>query len=244
MASAAYRRWIADGSPWHPAQPIAELFALLRRYGYTVYILGDNSHQTASTPEDHTAFSATGWPNANPYPWVHACDIMPPGGSLPSLGVLGRQLANDKNAGVFPALKYMNWQPAGQGVQHWKWQPNQVITSSTDAGHIHLSIRSDFTHASIGAYDPIARIHGGGGEGGGGAVPPFPGTVLRNPTTGHGTRTWQAKMRERGWSVDVDDQYGPASARVCRQFQAEKGLAQDGEVGPQTWAATWETPVT
>jgi hypothetical protein len=57
-------------------------------------------------------------------------------------------------------------------------------------------------------------------------------------------RTWQQKMAARGWAISADGMYGPQSDRVCRQFQAEKNLTADGLVGPQTWAATWNAPVT
>jgi Putative peptidoglycan binding domain/N-acetylmuramoyl-L-alanine amidase len=57
-------------------------------------------------------------------------------------------------------------------------------------------------------------------------------------------RTWQSQMRARGWSIGVDQIYGPQSEQVCRSFQSEKGLAVDGLVGPQTWSATWTAPVT
>jgi peptidoglycan hydrolase-like protein with peptidoglycan-binding domain len=68
--------------------------------------------------------------------------------------------------------------------------------------------------------------------------------VLVNPTSGHGTGQWQQQMVNRGWSVAVDDMYGDESERVCTQFQEEKGLDVDGAVGPATWAATWDAPVT
>jgi peptidoglycan hydrolase-like protein with peptidoglycan-binding domain len=51
-------------------------------------------------------------------------------------------------------------------------------------------------------------------------------------------------MRQRGWNMMVDGQYGPQSVDVCRKFQKEKGLAVDGLVGPQTWAAAWTAAVT
>jgi len=56
--------------------------------------------------------------------------------------------------------------------------------------------------------------------------------------------TWQQRMRDRGWSIGVDGCYGPESESVCRSFQSEKGLTVDGDVGPQTWKATWDAPVT
>jgi hypothetical protein len=80
--------------------------------------------------------------------------------------------------------------------------------------------------------------------GGGGTAPPWPGTYLADFTAGGGAGQWQAQMAARGWHIDVDDQYGPASAEVCRQFQAEKGLEVDGVVGPITWDAAWTAPIT
>lgn len=69
------------------------------------------------------------------------------------------------------------------------------------------------------------------------------------PAYGHNhkhsdVRVWQDKMRSRGWSIDVDQIYGNGSEKVCRQFQSEKGLASDGMVGPDTWNATWNEPIT
>jgi hypothetical protein len=57
--------------------------------------------------------------------------------------------------------------------------------------------------------------------------------------------TWQRQMAARGWGIGaVDGMYGPTSQNICRQFQQEKGLSADGLVGPQTWAASWNAPVT
>jgi peptidoglycan hydrolase-like protein with peptidoglycan-binding domain len=57
---------------------------------------------------------------------------------------------------------------------------------------------------------------------------------------------WQRRMRARGWTAirltgHYDDSGMPT---VVKQFQAEKRLATDGLVGPQTWAAAWTAPVT
>lgn len=78
-------------------------------------------------------------------------------------------------------------------------------------------------------------------------VPAWPGRYLKYPPVMQGTdvTTWQAQMSNvRGWSLTVDGQYGPQSAQVCADFQAEKGLGVDGIVGPDTWAAAWSAPVT
>jgi Putative peptidoglycan binding domain/N-acetylmuramoyl-L-alanine amidase len=75
-------------------------------------------------------------------------------------------------------------------------------------------------------------------------APPYPGRVLRLGTSGADVRQWQQKMSDRGWSIAVDGVYGPVSARTCKSFQAEKSLPVNGEVGPETWAATWAALVT
>jgi peptidoglycan hydrolase-like protein with peptidoglycan-binding domain len=51
-------------------------------------------------------------------------------------------------------------------------------------------------------------------------------------------------MADRGWRIEATGIFNRQSARVCRSFQAEKGLSVDGLVHPRTWAKTWTTPVT
>ena len=55
-----------------------------------------------------------------------------------------------------------------------------------------------------------------------------------------GVAQWQAQMQRRGWSIEVDGLYGPASERVAIAFQREKGLTADGIVGPQTWQTAFD----
>jgi hypothetical protein len=165
MAIDTYEKWVADGSPWKPAQPIDDLSRRMRNYGYTVYVLGNDAHLHAYPPEDHTPYSATGWPKTSPYPYVHALDIMPPTtAGLPSLAQLGAQLYADKRNNSAAWIKYMNWEPSGPNgpCYHDEWQTSYTRSSSTDRGHIHISIRSDYTTSTAAAnYDPVARIRTG-----------------------------------------------------------------------------------
>lgn len=57
-------------------------------------------------------------------------------------------------------------------------------------------------------------------------------------------KKWQAQMKKRGWSITADGYYGPATAKVAKQFQREKKLGVDGLIGPATWKAAWEAKVT
>ncbi|GAA2825496.1 N-acetylmuramoyl-L-alanine amidase [Nonomuraea rubra] len=76
------------------------------------------------------------------------------------------------------------------------------------------------------------------------SAPPFPGRLLTYPpvTRGQDVRTWQGRMRERGFELAVDGAYGPESRGVCVRFQREQGVADDGIVGPVTWRLAWEAP--
>lgn len=59
-------------------------------------------------------------------------------------------------------------------------------------------------------------------------------------------RRWQQRMIDRGWIFEhgADGLYGPETRENAVAFQREKGLAVDGLIGPQTWRAAWEAPVT
>lgn len=170
---ATYESWIQDGQPVRYARPIAQLRNTLRAHGYTVYDLGNEGHLTHEPPEDHTPFSATGWPSPAPYPYVNAIDIMPPragmlsriiGAPLPSLQRLARQIRADKINGVDGAefLKYINWEPDGDytgSCYHDSWTPDYARRTSSDRGHIHISGRSDtISSTKTDDYDPVLRI--------------------------------------------------------------------------------------
>ena len=55
---------------------------------------------------------------------------------------------------------------------------------------------------------------------------------------------WQRQMAYRGWKITPDGLWGDETERVCRAFQAEKGLVVDGKVGAKTWAMAWTAPIT
>ncbi|HLG01445.1 MAG TPA: M15 family metallopeptidase [Acidimicrobiia bacterium] len=54
---------------------------------------------------------------------------------------------------------------------------------------------------------------------------------------------FQAQLVNRGWSITADGHFGPKTDQAVRAFQREKRLAVDGVVGPATWRAIWEAPI-
>jgi peptidoglycan hydrolase-like protein with peptidoglycan-binding domain len=73
-------------------------------------------------------------------------------------------------------------------------------------------------------------------------VPPFPGSIKLG-ATGDAVRQWQQRMKDRGWPIEVDGQYGSGAVEVCRDFQRQKGLGVNGTVDEATWDATWSAPL-
>ncbi|MFI6270741.1 hypothetical protein [Micromonospora zamorensis] len=175
MARSDRLRWVAAGSPFRLMTPARDLRDTLRRHGYTVYDIGNQSHLEHDPPEDHTPYSATGYPGKAKYGIGYAVDVMPPpsgarskvdGQPLPSLQQLGAQLLADRNGGVggISWLKYMNWEPQrdnGGTCYQESWRPLYVRRTSTDRGHIHMSGLTGFESSTTGAgYDPVSRIRG------------------------------------------------------------------------------------
>lgn len=74
----------------------------------------------------------------------------------------------------------------------------------------------------------------------------WPGRYLRLGSTGSDVAHMQQKLYERGWNGiwPVDGKFGPKTDKVVRQFQMEKRLVVDGIVGPATWNAIENSPVT
>lgn len=67
-------------------------------------------------------------------------------------------------------------------------------------------------------------------------------------------KLWAGQLAKRGWSVGKgkshltrygnDGRYGDEYERLIKAFQADQGLKQDGLIGPVTWAAAFNNPVT
>lgn len=76
-------------------------------------------------------------------------------------------------------------------------------------------------------------------------IPACPGVTREGMMNSPVTRAYQSRLKNRGWSIDVDGDHGPATTRVIKGFQSEKRLGSiDGVGGPETWAALWTQPVT
>lgn len=194
MATAAYRTWVAQGSPWTLARPITDLVDLARAAGVTVLgTIGNAGHLTAATPEDHTPFSATAWPVPLPGYWVCACDLVD--------GPWSDRLLADARAGRAPWVKYLNMRG-----HHYNRKRGFVQESSTDQ-HLHVSAMSDQLRTAIAPYNPFTT----GGS-----------TVFSPDQEAEIVRASQCTLYEiRNWTSDIFGKIDRLAAQVTAATTAE-----------------------
>ena len=164
MASAAHKAWVSAGKPLSPCQPIRDYVTRLkaafpRAAAANLFSWYTNdAHLLAVPPQDHTPFSATGWPVASPRWVVHATDVT----HRPDLGVdcsaLFPYWLSEARAGRTPWVKYLIWQARLYDVRN-DWRP---VGNSGHFDHVHISTRTDHEDTSLGAWPLIPGINVGG----------------------------------------------------------------------------------
>lgn len=95
--------------------------------------------------------------------------------------------------------------------------------------HVHLSVKPDTCDDVTEWILPISP-----------APAPTPAPVyptLRLNDRGSVVQELQAKLRARGYPVQVDGVFGLVTESRVKQFQKERGLTVDGIVGKRTWDA-------
>ncbi len=61
--------------------------------------------------------------------------------------------------------------------------------------------------------------------------------VLRRGDTGEAVKLAQSLLQAKGYGLEVDGIFGPATEAAVKAFQAAVNLSVDGIVGPHTWGA-------
>lgn len=193
----------------------------------TVGTIGDSAHSRQAS--DH---------NPDNRGIVTAIDVMLPVGSRASSVV--------KAAVGRPDLAYIIhnrtiWSAA------YGWRARRYTGSDPHTNHVHISSK----HSTF-ADDYRVGLNLGGGPSPAPVPPPaptsyprYPGYILRQSGRYDGNvKTWQRRMKERGWNIGVDGYFGQQTLSVVKAFQREKGLRADGLIGPRTWGTAWTSKVT
>lgn len=211
MATKAYHAWVSAGRPWKLAQPIAELEAWARANGFNVLgTIGNEEHLQASTPQDHTPFSATAHPV--PLPAYVVCAI-----DLADERALGAALLAGARAGRFPWLKYIN-----AGGKHYGYRDGFQSSTPNSDRHNHLSILTTWIARSIGDFNPFGDIDMDEND------RRLAGNVERILTT------WAEGKDPFG--VDYGDGIGRTSTNPFRQIKEQIAALQLGGIDPEALA--------
>lgn len=72
-----------------------------------------------------------------------------------------------------------------------------------------------------------------------GQAPAYPGVAFRQGNRGPNVKTIQQRLRDLGYTLGVDGDFGSGTAKAVAAFQKKNNLGSDGVVGSGTWAALW-----
>lgn len=160
--------------------------------------------------------------------------------------LLGLDLVNNPTVA---ATKEVGFRIAGQ---FWKLnglneladaQNFKLITKRINGGYNGLDDRIKY-------YERAKKVlskHGGGiaavpvnpSPSGLSEIAPCPSPYLRTGSRGKSVRSLQQRLRDIGYDVSVDGNFGPGTCAAVKACQGKNGLSDDGIVGPKTWAALW-----
>lgn len=76
--------------------------------------------------------------------------------------------------------------------------------------------------------------------------PSWPGKMIQlcsPPASSTDILKWQQQMVHRGWNLPESGNFDERSHEVLLKFQTEKQLEVDGVLGPSSWNAAWELPI-
>lgn len=141
--------------------------------------------------------------------------------------------SDDLKNGLRDAIEYMQANGAGPEILGHRDGYNTDCPGDELYAWVHAGAPRPGAPAGTGSPAPAAP-----------AWADYDGHLIVNYTESARVAMWQAYMKWRGWTITVDGKYGDQSERVCRQFQAEKGLVVDGKIGPITWRMTHDAPRT
>jgi peptidoglycan hydrolase-like protein with peptidoglycan-binding domain len=109
-----------------------------------------------------------------------------------------------------------------------------AATSTTAAGST--------TTASLAPGQTASSVAGGASTTAAARVVTNPSDSVHLGDTGSGVKQIQARLVAHGYKVATDGAFGPRTAAAVKDFQKKAGIAQDGVVGPVTWAKLQAAP--
>ncbi len=127
------------------------------------------------------------------------------------------QTYNNPSAGQIKRFRQLRWVYRARGIAWYDWE-----SASHQAWH---ALSAPIKRLSLTPRDQMPTLSQGGQYSGGDLV------------------VWaQEHLISAGYTLTVDGQYGPKTAKAVTKFQTAHGLPVTGEVDPATWAALLRYP--
>lgn len=141
------------------------------------------------------------------------------------------ELAADPQTSLVVACEYwVNW--GSTGINPRADRDDLIgVTRAVNGGLNGLDDRRRYLGRAKTAIARITGIIVAGHEAAAGRP------VLRRGLRSDVVGELQALLRDQGYPLAIDGDFGPATETVVRHFQAKRGLDADGIVGPVTWNA-------
>lgn len=168
--------------------------------------IGDASHEATGAPE-----SGGSDHNPNKRDTVNAIDIDRNGIHIPT--VIASMLMHPSTRYVIFNRKIMSSRDG--------FVPHDYTGKNQHTGHIHRSVYQSATAENrVTSYRFI--------------LAPMSWPLLKRGASGVAVGELQAYLIGYGYNLRIDLDFGPATEKAVKAFQAYRGIAADGEVGPVT----------
>jgi hypothetical protein len=270
MSTQAYKDWVERGRPWRKARPIADVEKWAHAHGVKVLgTIGNTSHLTSNRPQDHTPFSTTEWPAPIAGDIICAIDLEDEAGLADA--ILAGARAGNMPWLKYANLNGRNYH-CRDHFEDSTDSSDEHIHLSIRSDHLDTALADDWVNHKPAKPSKPADDDGKPAPGPDLAFPLPSGHWFgaddgtdRSHSGLHGRKTggkldathikaWAAQLGKRGWSIGKgkkwlpnhgnDGKFGPEYAALVRAFQTDQGLGRDEKLGPRTWNAAFDNPVT
>lgn len=139
-------------------------------------------------------------------------------------------LWHDAHFSKYPEAKWVTrFQDASRGIALHYYPQVPEFPSSHGCVRIESLEAAKLIHDNTKPQKSIVKVHG--------ELRPNFNNVLRRGAKGEDVKKMQRQLSNKGYTLTIDGDFGPATEAKVKQFQRDKRLVSDGIVGPQTYGA-------
>ncbi|MCJ8280522.1 MAG: peptidoglycan-binding protein [Rivularia sp. ALOHA_DT_140] len=139
-------------------------------------------------------------------------------------------LWQDRRFSKYPEAEWVTrFQDASRGIALHYYPRVPEYPSSHGCVRIKSLAAAKLIHDKTKSGKTIVKVHG--------ELRPNFNNTLRRGSTGSDVRKMQLQLKNKGYTLSVDGDFGPTTEAKLKQFQSDKRLVSDGICGPQTYGA-------